>query len=99
MGIADAIKGKLKQTPSGVLVGTLLTSGEADIGFQQVSELMHFAGIDYVGPLPPEIQQYTTFSIGIQPGSKEPAAAKAWIMFFKSPAATSTFSKGGMEPF
>jgi molybdate transport system substrate-binding protein len=99
MGIADAIKGKLKQTPSGVLVGTLLTSGEADIGFQQVSELLHFPGINYVGPLPPDIQHYTTFSIGIQPGAKEAAAAKAWIMFIKAPVAAAVFRKGGMEPF
>jgi molybdate transport system substrate-binding protein len=99
MGIADEIKGKLKQTTSGVLVGTLLASGEADIGFQQVSELLHFPGIDYVGPLPPDIQQYTTFSIGIQSGSKVEAAAKAWIMFIKAPAAVPAFRKGGMEPF
>ena len=99
MGIADEIKGKLKQTPSGVLVGTLLASGEADIGFQQVSELLHFPGIDYVGPLPPGIQQYTTFSIGIQSGAKEAAAAKAWIMFIKAPEAAPAFRKGGMEPF
>ena len=85
MGIADEIKGKLKQTPSGVPVGTLLASGEADIGFQQVSELLHFPGIHDVGPLPPDIQQYTTFSIGIQSGAKEAAAAKAWIMFIKAP--------------
>ena len=99
MGIADEIKGKLKQTPSGVLVGTLLASGEADLGFQQVSELLHFPGIDYVGPLPPDIQQYTTFSIGIQSGAKEAAAAKAWIMFIKAPEAAPAFRKGGMEPF
>lgn len=99
MGIADEIKGKLRQTPSGVFVGTLLASGEAEIGFQQVSELLHFVGIDYVGPLPPDIQQYTTFSSGIQSGAKEAAAARAWIMFIKAPAAAAAFRKGGMEPF
>jgi molybdate transport system substrate-binding protein len=99
MGIANEVKGKLKQTPSGVLVGTLLTSGQADIGFQQVSELAHFPGIDYVGPLPPDLQQYTTFSIGIHSGAKEPSAARAWIMFIKAPAAAPVFRKGGMEPF
>ena len=52
LGIADEVKPKLKQTPSGVFVGTLIASGETEIGFQQISELVHFAGIDYVGPLP-----------------------------------------------
>ena len=52
MGIADEVKPKLKQTPTGVFVGSIIASGEAEIGFQQVSELSHFAGVDYVGPLP-----------------------------------------------
>jgi molybdate transport system substrate-binding protein len=52
LGIADAVKPKLKQTPSGVFVGTLVANGEAEIGFQQVSELIHFKGVDFVGPLP-----------------------------------------------
>src|SRR5882672_5495073 len=61
LGIADQVKGKLKQTPSGVFVGTLIASGETEIGFQQISELVHFAGIDYVGPLPGELQRMTMF--------------------------------------
>jgi molybdate transport system substrate-binding protein len=52
LGIADQVKGKLKQTPSGVFVGTLIANGDAEVGFQQIAELVHFAGIDYVGPLP-----------------------------------------------
>jgi molybdate transport system substrate-binding protein len=64
MGIADEITHKLKQTPTGVFVGSIIASGEAEIGFQQVSELSHFAGVDYVGALPADIQQFTTFSSG-----------------------------------
>src|SRR5262245_31114660 len=56
LGVSDQVKGKLKQTPSGVFVGTLIASGETEIGFQQISELVHFAGIDYVGPLPGKLQ-------------------------------------------
>lgn len=99
LGIADQIKDKLKQTPTGVFVGTLLANGEADIGFQQVSELLSFAGIDYLGPLPAAVQQYTTFSGGIQSGAKEPDAARAWLRFITAPAAAPAYRKRGMETF
>jgi molybdate transport system substrate-binding protein len=98
MGIADDIKPKLKQTPTGVFVGSIIASGEAEIGFQQVSELSHFAGVDYVGPLPPEVQQFTTFSSGILAGAKEADAARELVKFITAPAAGSAFKKRGMEP-
>src|SRR5262245_47662785 len=77
LGIADEIKGKLKQTPTGVFVGSIIANGETDIGFQQVSELSHFPGIDYVGPLPAEVQRFTAFSSGIVAGAKEAEAARS----------------------
>jgi molybdate transport system substrate-binding protein len=98
MGIADEIKPKLKQTAPGVPVGTIIASGEAEIGFQQVSELSHFAGVDYVGPLPGDIQQYTMFSSGIVAGTKEAEAAKALVKFITSTGAAAAFKKRGMEP-
>jgi molybdate transport system substrate-binding protein len=98
LGVADAIKGKLKQTPTGVFVGSIIASGEVEIGFQQVSELLHFPGVDYVGPLPTDIQQVTVFSSGIQVGAKEADAAKAWAKFLASPAAAASFKKVGLEP-
>jgi molybdate transport system substrate-binding protein len=98
MGIADEVKGKLKQTPTGVFVGSIIASGEAEIGFQQVSELSHFAGVDYVGPLPADTQQFTTFSSGIVAGTKESDAAKALVKFITAPAAAAAFKKRGMEP-
>jgi molybdate transport system substrate-binding protein len=98
MGIADEVKGKLKQTPTGVFVGSIIASGEAEIGFQQVSELSHFAGVDYVGPLPADVQQFTTFSSGIVAGTKEADAAKALVKFITAPAAAAAFKKRGMEP-
>ena len=63
------MKPKLKQTPTGVFVGSIIASGEVEIGFQQVSELSHFAGVDYVGPLPEAVQRYTVFSSGIVAGA------------------------------
>src|SRR5712691_826686 len=98
MGITDEIKGKLKQTPTGVFVGSVIASGEAEIGFQQVSELSHFAGVDYVGPLPADVQQFTMFSSGIIAGAKEVDAAGALVKFISSPAAAPAFKKRGMEP-
>jgi molybdate transport system substrate-binding protein len=98
MGIADEIKHKLKQTPTGVFVGSIIASGEAEIGFQQVSELSHFAGVDYVGPLPADIQQFTTLSSGIIVGAKEADAARALVKFITAPAAAAAFKKRGMEP-
>jgi molybdate transport system substrate-binding protein len=98
MGVADEVKGKLKQTPTGVFVGSIIASGEAEIGFQQVSELSHFAGVDYVGPLPADVQQFTTFSSGIVAGRKETDAAKALVKFITAPAAAAAFKKRGMEP-
>jgi molybdate transport system substrate-binding protein len=98
MGIADEVKGRLKQTPTGVFVGSIIASGEAEIGFQQVSELSHFAGVDYVGPLPADVQQFTTFSSGIIAGTKEADTAKALAKFITAPAAAAAFKKRGMEP-
>jgi molybdate transport system substrate-binding protein len=98
LGIADQIKSKLKQTATGVFVGSIIASGEAEIGFQQVSELAHYPGIDYVGPLPADIQSITVFSSGVQTGAKSVDAAKAWITFLISPAAAAVFKSKSMEP-
>src|SRR4249920_2108168 len=98
LGIAEQVKGKLKQTPSGVFVGSLIANGDAEIGFQQISELVHFAGIDYVGPLPGNLQRMTTFSAGIHSGAKQADAAKALVKFITAPSAASVIRKHGLEP-
>jgi molybdate transport system substrate-binding protein len=98
LGIADEIKPKLKQTQPGNPVGEVIARGEAEIGFQQVSELLPIAGIDYIGPLPPDIQHITVFSGGIHTGAKQPDAAKALVKFITAPAAVPVIRKKGMEP-
>jgi molybdate transport system substrate-binding protein len=98
MGIADEIKGKLRQTPTGVFVGSIIANGEVEIGFQQVSELSNFPGVDYAGPLPAGIQQLTVFASGILAGAKEADAARALVKFMTTPAAGEAFKKRGMEP-
>ncbi len=98
IGIADQVKAKLKQTPSGVFVGALIATGETEIGFQQISELVHFDGIDYVGPLPGDLQRMTMFSTGIHAGAKQADAARALVKFITAPAAASVIKKHGLEP-
>src|SRR5438876_9379598 len=98
LGVAADVKPKLKQTPTGVFVGTIVANREVDIGFQQVSEMSQFPGVDYVGPLPAAVQQITVFSGGIQVGAKEADAAKALIKFITAPAAASAYTRRGLEP-
>jgi molybdate transport system substrate-binding protein len=97
-GVAEQLKPKIRQTPPGVAVGDLVARGEAEIGFQQVSELLPVAGIDYIGPLPKDIQQVTVFSGGIHAAAKEPDAARALLKFLTAPAAAPVIRKKGMEP-
>jgi molybdate transport system substrate-binding protein len=98
LGIADQVRGKLKQTPSGVFVGTLIANGDTEVGFQQISELVHFAGIDYVGPLPGELQRMTMFSTGLHSGARQADAARALVKFLTAPAAAPVIRKHGLEP-
>jgi molybdate transport system substrate-binding protein len=98
MGIADQIKAKAKVVTPGVPVATVIRSGEAEIGFQQVSELIHEKGIDYLGPLPADIQRITTFSGGIHTAAKEQAAAKALQSFLSSPDRVQDLKKHGLQP-
>ena len=98
MGIADEMKPKTKQPPSGASVGEMIARGEVELGFQQVSELVHVAGIDFLGPLSPDIQLITVFSSGIHAGAKAPGAARALVKFLTSPAAVPIIKKNGLEP-
>lgn len=98
MGIADQVKPKLKQVPSGARIGTFITSGEAEIGFQQISELIEVPGVDYLGPLPPEVQKITVFSAGIHSGATQQEAAKELVKFLTAPTAVTAIKKHGMEP-
>jgi len=98
LGLADQVKDKLKQTPTGVFVGTIIASRDVEIGFQQVSELSNFPGVDYVGPLPADVQNTTVFSSGMIVDAKEAEAAKALVKFLTTPGAGDAFKKCGMEP-
>jgi molybdate transport system substrate-binding protein len=97
LGIADQIRAKCKRIASEP-VGAVVARGDAEIGFQQISELLPVPGIDYVGPLPREVQKVTVFSAGVAVGAKQPNAARALIKFLASPAAAPTIRKTGLEP-
>ena len=97
LGLTAELKPKLKVI-QGVPVGDVVARGDAEIGFQQVPELVPVKGLDYLGVLPADIQQITVFSGTLPVGSKESAAAKALIAFLRTPAAISAFKKTGMEP-
>jgi molybdate transport system substrate-binding protein len=97
LGIADAIKDKSRRIES-ERVGTVVARGDAEIGFQQVSELLPIAGLDYVGPLPEAVQRATIFSAGIATNAKNVEAARALIRFLTSAAAAPTIRKTGLEP-
>lgn len=97
-GIADAIKDRIVQASPGVPVGSLVADGKVELGFQQLSELMHLPGIDVLGPLPPSIQIITTFSGGVLVASPQPEAARRMLEFMSSPAAAQAKRDNGMEP-
>ena len=97
-GITAEVKSRLVVAPPGVPVGRLVAEGKADLGFQQLSELMHLAGIDVVGPLPPEIQLITTFSAGIAATSTRADAARAVLDFMNSGETSEAKRRNGMEP-
>jgi molybdate transport system substrate-binding protein len=97
-GIADEIRARTVQAPTGVPVGALVARGEVDLGFQQLSELIHLPGVDVVGALPAPTDFITIFSAARGPGSAQAEAAAEWLAFMASPAADTTKRQHGMEP-
>ena len=96
-GIAEQIASRIVQAPPGVPVGSLVAKGEVELGFQQLSELIHLDGISIVGPLPPEIQITTTFSAGVCTASRQADAVREMLAYMTSPAATAAKLRQGME--
>jgi molybdate transport system substrate-binding protein len=97
MGIADALIPKLR-TVKREGMDAVFARDEADIGFHQISELLPYAGIDFVGPLPADIQHVTVFSAGLHARAKEPKHATTLVEFLTAPAAAAVIRKAGMEP-
>jgi molybdate transport system substrate-binding protein len=97
LGIAEQLAAKSIRVDRG-RVGTVVARGEAEIGFQQLSELIPIPGIDVIGPLPAAIQRLTVYFAGVTTYAKDPEAAQALIKYFVSPDGIQAMAKSGLEP-
>lgn len=98
LGIADKVMHKSRLIGGGERVGAVVARGEAEIGFQQMSELLPVPGIDHVTALPPEAQKVSVFAAGVATKTRDSAAAHAVIRFLASPEAAGAIAKSGLEP-
>src|SRR3989442_12191730 len=101
LGVADQVARKTQKVrgpPSGEPVAAVVARGEAEIGFQQVSELINVPGVTFVGTIPAELQQDTFYSAALANAVKQPEAATALIRFLASPQAAPAISKAGLAP-
>jgi molybdate transport system substrate-binding protein len=97
LGIAPQMQAKSRKI-DGEPVAAVVARGEAEIGFQQISELRPVPGVEVVGPLPPAVQRVTVFSAAALTGSPNPSGGRALIAFLASPAASAAIANSGMEP-
>jgi molybdate transport system substrate-binding protein len=97
LGIGEQVKAKTKQTPSGTQIADFLAAGDADIGFQQISELLHAKGINYLGPVPADFQNYTIYSEAISASSANADIAKAFIAALRAPLTQAIVRASGMD--
>jgi molybdate transport system substrate-binding protein len=98
LGIADQVMSKSRLIGGGERVGAVIARGEAEIGFQQMSELLPVPGIDHVTPLPPEVQKVSVFSAGVASSTRDSDSAHAVLKFLASPEAAQAITKSGLEP-
>ena len=96
LGIADEIKSKIKLAPTAA--AEFVAKGEAEIGMTQISEILPFAGADLVGPLPADIQLYTSFAGANSAATKQPDAGKAFFKFLVTPDTAKVMKIKGLEP-
>ena len=97
LGIADAMRGKIVLGPSG-RIAELVARGEAEMAVQQIPELLPVKGVQFVGPLPGELQLWTVFAAGIGSAAKDPAAAKAFLEALVAPSTVALLKAKGLEP-
>lgn len=97
-GIAKEIAGRTVLAPPGVAVGSLVADGRAELGFQQLSEMIHLQGIDVLGPLPAAVQIVMVFSAALAAQTVHADIAEKWLAFLGSPEADEVKRRNGMMP-
>jgi len=100
LGIAAEVAAKARFARGGPdgMVSALVTAGEADIGLQQISEILSVDGVELVGPLPDALQSVTVYSAGVLATAEQPDAAGLLIAFLRTPAAAAVLRAKGLEP-
>jgi molybdate transport system substrate-binding protein len=98
LGLTEEMKSRAVLSLPGSSVGILIADGKAEIGLQQISELVPIAGIDVIGPLPAELQKMTTFSAGVAAGAAAPVAARALAHYLAAPSSPPVMRRQGLEP-
>jgi len=89
---------KLHQSAPGMPAGEFVASGQCEIGFQQISELLPVKGIDYIGPLPEELQLVTTFSAATSTTAPNARASAALTRYFTSQGIVPVLHRHGLDP-
>ena len=101
LGVADQVAAKSRKVrgpPSGEPVAAVVARGDAEIGFQQVSELLHVPGVDFVGAIPAALQPGFAYSGALTTSAREAEAARALLRFLASPEAGTAITKAGLAP-
>ncbi len=97
LGIEEQVRSKIKMIPADP-VGGVVARGEADLGFQQISELKPVQGITLLGPIAEPVQEVTPYKGGVVASSRQQDVARAFIRFLSSPDAGSAIRASGLEP-
>jgi molybdate transport system substrate-binding protein len=100
IGLLAEVNAKARLARGGTedMVSAIVARGEAEIGLQQISEIMSVSGADLVGPLPDELQTVTIYTAGVPVSAKEADGAKALVRFLTAPAATPIYNANGLDP-
>jgi len=97
LGIADQVLGKCRFVGGGERTGALVARGDADIAFQQMSELLPVPGIAHITPLPPEVQKTSVFAAGVGATTRDAELARSFVRFLTTPAVVSAITQSGLE--
>lgn len=98
LGVAEQIRPRIKQPPSGAQISEMLARGEADLGFQQITELLHASGISYLGPLPAAVQNHTVWSAAVHAAAPQADAARGFLRMLRATDALPVIRRTGMDP-